>query len=161
MYIVKIKYVYREDKISCKYRTLFIYGNEHLNLRIIYKTITVQLSEYFRALNLSLCTVFLLVNNNHLPTAQSCNRLVVFQLSINTIKCKQNTTLSKQFHNLIEEKLKIPKQIVERGKIKTHDTYEHERSLSWLTTDTSIISGGVKLSLLAQTSHLNAMMRSC
>ena len=93
MYTVKIKYVHHEDKISCKYRTLFIYGNEHLSLRIIYKTITVQLSEYFRALILTLCTVFLLVNNNHIPTPQSCNRLVVFQLSdkYDKMKTKHHT----------------------------------------------------------------------
>ena len=42
----------------------------------------------------------------------------------------------------------IPKskiKIVERGKIDTLRTQIHDRSLSWLGTDTSIRSGGVKL----------------
>ena len=37
----------------------------------------------------------------------------------------------------------------------------NDRSLSWLGTDTSIKSGGVKLVLWAQTSPLIEMMQSC
>ena len=45
----------------------------------------------------------------------------------------------------------IPKsniKIVERGKIDIPKTQIHDYSLSWLGTDTSIKSGGVKLVLM-------------
>jgi hypothetical protein len=41
-----------------------------------------------------------------------------------------------------------------RGKIDTHNTHRHGRSLSWVCTETSIKSGGVKLVLCEQTSTL-------
>ena len=44
-------------------------------------------------------------------------------------------------------------QISERGKIDTPNTQIHDQSLS-LGTDTSITSGGVKLVLWTQTSHI-------
>jgi len=50
----------------------------------------------------------------------------------------------------------IPKSninIAERGKINTPNTQIHDRSLS-LGTDTSIKSGGFKLILWTQTSHI-------
>ena len=66
----------------------------------------------------------------------------------NSIKRKtQNKSL---FMNEMEKKHcgTIPKskiKIVERGQIDTLSTQIHDRSLSWLGTDTSIRSGGVKL----------------
>jgi hypothetical protein len=57
--------------------------------------------------------------------------------------------------NISKSKIKI----VERGKIDTCNTHIHDRSLSWLDTDTSIKSGGLKLALRAQASLLNVMMR--
>jgi hypothetical protein len=45
-------------------------------------------------------------------------------------------------------------KVVERGKINTLNTQMHDRSLSWLGTATSVISGGVKLVLRTQTSPL-------
>jgi hypothetical protein len=52
-----------------------------------------------------------------------------------------NTTLSEQFLNAI-------KKNVERGKLNTRRTQIHDSSFSWISTDTSIISGGVKLEML-------------
>jgi hypothetical protein len=40
----------------------------------------------------------------------------------------------------------------ERDKIDTSNTQIHDLSLSWLSTDTSIKSGGIRLVLWAQTS---------
>ena len=57
--------------------------------------------------------------------------------------------------------LKSNRKITERGKIDTFSTHIHDRSLSWLGTNTSIKSGGVILVLWTQASHLNEMMRSC
>ena len=45
-------------------------------------------------------------------------------------------------------------KIVERGKFDIPNTQIHDRSHSWLGTDTSIKSGGAKLVLWAQTSLL-------
>ena len=63
---------------------------------------------------------------------------------------------------------KVPKsirKIVERGKIATTNTQIHDRSLSWLDTDTSIKSDGVELVLYAPTTPhippLSEMMLSC
>jgi hypothetical protein len=55
----------------------------------------------------------------------------------------------------------IPKsniKILERGKIYTSNTQIHDRSLSFLGTDTSIKSGGVKLAAYAQIFPLSEMM---
>ena len=57
--------------------------------------------------------------------------------------------------------LKSNRKITEIGKIDTFSTDIHDRSLSWLGTNTSIKSGGVILVLWTQASHLNEMMRSC
>ena len=45
---------------------------------------------------------------------------------------------------------KFKNNIVERDKIDTTNTQIHDRSLSWLDTDTSIKTGEVKLVLWAQ-----------
>jgi hypothetical protein len=47
--------------------------------------------------------------------------------------------------------LKSNRKIVERGKIDTPNTETHDRSLSWLSTGTSIKRGRAKLVLLVQT----------
>jgi len=60
----------------------------------------------------------------------------------------KTTTLSQQFHNPIEK-------ITEKCKIDTPN------KLSWLDIGMSIESGGVKLVLWVQTSHLSQMMRPC
>ena len=59
----------------------------------------------------------------------------------------------------------VPKsniKIVQRDKIDTTKTHirVHDRSISWLGTDTSIKSGGVKLVLWTQVSSLSDIMRS-
>ena len=59
----------------------------------------------------------------------------------------------------------VPKsniKIVQRDKIDTTKTQirVHDRSISWLGTDTSIKSGGVKLVLWTQVSSLSNIMRS-
>jgi len=48
--------------------------------------------------------------------------------------------------------LKLNIKIVERGKIDTHNTQIHHRSLFWLYTDTSMKCGGATLVLWAKTS---------
>ena len=60
----------------------------------------------------------------------------------------KHTTLSEQFQSLIERNQR------KRGKIDTHNTHRHGRSLSWVCTETSIKRGGVKLVLCEQTSTL-------
>ena len=57
----------------------------------------------------------------------------------------------------------IPKsniKIVERVKMDTLYTQIHDRSLSWLGTDTSMNDRGVKLVLRAQNSFLSELMQS-
>ena len=49
---------------------------------------------------------------------------------------------------------KSNRKIVERGKIDTPNSQIHDRSISWFGTVTSVISGGVKLVLWAQSSLL-------
>ena len=47
--------------------------------------------------------------------------------------------------------LKQTRKIVDRDKIDTPNIQIHDRSLSWISTGTSIKSGGVKLVLCSQT----------
>ena len=61
-------------------------------------------------------------------------------------KNKKNPTLSEQFPQ--QPNIKI----VQRGRNDTINTQTHDRSHSYLGTCTSIISGGVKLVVWAQTS---------
>jgi len=51
---------------------------------------------------------------------------------------------NKKYHT-VRTVLQSSIKIVESGKIGTPSTQLHERSFSWLGTDTSIKSGGVKL----------------
>ena len=56
----------------------------------------------------------------------------------NKIKKKQNILVSEQLQNPISK-------LVERDKVNTSNTQMQCRSLSWIGTCTSILSGGVKL----------------
>ena len=78
------------------------------------------------------------------------NQYYKFLIKWNT----KNTTVSEHFQNPL-------KQIIERYKIETLNTQIHDRSHSWLCTDTSIKSGGDELDLWAKGFPLTEMMRSC
>ena len=64
---------------------------------------------------------------------------------------KKNKTLSEELQNQIKKSSKL---------IPLTHIYIHECSLSWLSTDTSIDSGGVKLAIWAQTSTVSKIMWS-
>ena len=64
---------------------------------------------------------------------------------------------NKKYHS-VESVQKSDWNIVERGKNETPNTYIHDRSLSWLGTDTSIVSGCVKLVLWTQTASHSEML---
>ena len=68
--------------------------------------------------------------------------------------------MKKNYHT-VEPDPKSIRTIIERCKIDTHNTEEHDSSLSWLATDTSRKSDGVKLVWWTHTSPLSKMMRSC
>jgi hypothetical protein len=74
-------------------------------------------------------------------------KLLPFLIKWNT----KNTTMSEQ--NPI-------KKTIERDKIDTLNTQMHDRSHSWLCTDTSIKSGGDELGLWVKGFPLTEMMRS-
>ena len=78
--------------------------------------------------------------------------LWVFKLYGYTMTCicmcgvpseKSNKMKNKKYH-IVGTILKSNIKIVEWGKIDIPSTQLHDRSLSWLATDTSIESGGVK-----------------
>ena len=68
-------------------------------------------------------------------------------------KKQQNITLSEQCKKPIAKSDKESKNWYPI-------THIHDRSISWLGTDTSIKSGGVKLSLCTHTSPFRNMMQS-
>jgi len=64
-------------------------------------------------------------------------------------------------HHTVGTVPKPNRKIPERDIIDTPNTQIHDCSLSWLGTDISIISGGVKLVLLTRTSRESGMTQSC
>ena len=85
--------------------------------------------------------------------------LLIYNEPKNKVLCR-NKIKNKKYHT-IEIVLKPNRKITERGKIDTHNTQIHDRSLFWLVTGISIKCGGVKLVLGFQTSPLGKIMRSC
>jgi len=81
-------------------------------------------------------------------------KIIMFYETRNTIKLKKYLTVGTIRNSNIK--------VVEICKIDTPDTQILDRSLSWLSTGTSIkINGGVKLVWWAQTFPLSEMVRSC
>ena len=86
---------------------------------------------------------------------QTNNKFVSIRTRINIFEgvfvfCHSDEMKSKKYHT-VETITRSNIKVVERDKIDTHNTHIHAHSLSWLSTGTSIKSGGAKLVLCAQT----------
>jgi hypothetical protein len=55
----------------------------------------------------------------------------------------ENTSMTTIYHTFLQNSSKSDRQVVERGKIDTSKAQKHDRSLSYIGTNTSIKSGGI------------------
>jgi hypothetical protein len=85
--------------------------------------------------------IFFLFHNNVPEHFKGLGLNIVFNATFNNI-----STISGRLVLLVQNPI-----AVERGKLDTSDTQLHDLSLFWLSTDTSIKRGGVKLVIWAQT----------
>ena len=80
--------------------------------------------------------------------------------TVTTVLKYHTVTTVLKYHTVTTVRLKFNRKIAEKGKIDSPNVQIHDRSLSWLGTDTSIKSDKLKLVLLFQNSPLGEMILS-